>query len=81
MKNVKQIDIVLIGKSIKVLRKVNHLTQEELAKKSGYSVRSLRRTENYGITSIDTVNTFTLIFKVKAIDILNGCFILKILKS
>lgn len=80
MKNDKQIAVVLIDKSIKFLRKVNRLTQEELARKSSYSVRSLRRIENYGIAIIDTVNTFALIFKVKVIDILNRCFILKIVK-
>ncbi len=80
MNNEKQIEVAMIGKSIKALRKANNLTQEELASMCGYSVRNLRRIENYGTTSIEVINTFALIFKVKAIDILNGCFILLIKK-
>ncbi len=75
MNDTKQIEIALIGKSIKALRKANNLTQEELANRCGYSIRNLRRIENYGTASIDVINTFALIFKVKAIDILNGCFL------
>ncbi len=75
MKNAEQIEVAMIGKSIKTLRRANNLTQEELANKCGYSVRNLRRIENYGTTSIEVINTFALIFKVRAIDILNGCFI------
>lgn len=75
MKNAEQIEVAMIGKSIKTLRKANNLTQEELASKCGYSVRNLRRIENYGTTSIEVINTFAQIFKVRAIDILNGCFI------
>ena len=78
MQNAKQIEVVMIGKSIKALRKANNLTQEELASKCGYSVRNLRRIENFGTTSIEVVNTFATIFEVKAIDILNGCFILQL---
>lgn len=77
MNNAEQIEVAMIGKSIKALRKANNLTQEELANKCGYSVRNLRRIENYGTTSIEVVNTFADIFEVKAIDILNGCFILQ----
>lgn len=81
MKNQKQIEVAMIGKSIKALRKANNLTQEELANMCGYSVRNLRRIENYGTTSIEVVNTFANIFEVKAIDILNGCFIFAIKKT
>ena len=69
----KLIDSQMIGKTIKFLRKVNNLTQEQLADMVGYSVRNIRRIENYGTTSIDVVNTFADIFKVSAIDILQGC--------
>ena len=70
----KHIDSQMIGKTIKSLRKANNLTQEELAEIVGYSVRNIRRIENYGTTSIDVVNTFADVFKVSAIDILQGCF-------
>lgn len=70
------IDSQMIGKSIKSLRLANHLTQEELAEKIGYSVRNLRRIENDGTMKIDVVNTFACAFEVSAVDILNGCFIL-----
>lgn len=69
----KYIDSQMIGKTIKSLRKANNLTQEELAEIVGYSVRNIRRIENYGTTSIDVVNTFADVFKVSAIDILLGC--------
>ena len=78
MNNEKQIEVAMIGKSIKALRKANNLTQEELASMCGYSPRNLRRIENYGTTSIEVINTFAMIFKVRAIDILNGCFILQL---
>ena len=68
------IDSRKIGKTIKSLRKANNLTQSELADIIGYSVRNIRRIENYGTTSIDVVNTFAEFFKVSAIDILQGCF-------
>lgn len=80
MYNGKQIEVAMIGKSIKALRKANNLTQEELASMCGYSPRNLRRIENYGTTSIEVINTFAMIFKVRAIDILNGCFIFVIKK-
>lgn len=70
----KHIDSQMIGKTIKSLRKANHLTQVELADIVGYSVRNIRRIENDGTTSIDVVNTFADIFEVSAIDILQGCF-------
>lgn len=68
------IDSQKIGKTIKSLRMANNLTQSELADIIGYSVRNIRRIENYGTTSIDVVNTFAEFFKVSAIDILQGCF-------
>lgn len=68
------IDSHLIGKKIKSLRKANNLTQSELADIVGYSVRNIRRIENNGTASIDVVNTFADIFKVSALDILDGCF-------
>lgn len=69
------IDSRKIGSSIKALRLANHLTQEELASRVGYSVRNLRRIENLGTGSIDIVNYFAETFKVSALDILNGCFL------
>lgn len=79
----KLIETRLIANSIKTLRLMNHLTQAELADRIGYSVRNLRRIENYGTVSIDVVNYFAEIFKVSAMDILNGCFLfaLKIKKD
>ena len=70
----KLIDSQKIGQTIKSLRIANNLTQSELADIVGYSVRNIRRIENDGTTSIDVVNTFADIFKVSAIDILEGCF-------
>ena len=61
-----------IGQSIKSLRQLNNWTQEQLADKAFYSVRTIRRIENEGTTSIDVVNTFAEIFGVTAIDILEG---------
>ena len=61
-----------IGKSIKSLRQLNNWTQEQLAEKSFYSVRNIRRIENEGTTSIDIVNTFAEVFGVSALDILDG---------
>ena len=68
----KKINQVSIGKSIKSLRQLNNWTQEQLADKSFYSVRNIRRIENEGTTSIDVVNTFADIFGVSATDILEG---------
>ena len=68
------IDSQMIGQTIKSLRKAKNLTQEELAEIVGYSVRNIRRIENYGTTSIDVVNTFADVFEISAIDILEGCF-------
>lgn len=68
-----QIDTSLIGKAIKQLRQSRNWTQEDLADRSFYSVRNIRRIENEGTGSIDIVNTFAGIFEVSAIDILNGC--------
>ena len=70
----KLIDSRKIGQTIKSLRKANNLTQSELADIVGYSVRNIRRIENDGTTSIDIVNTFADVFKVSALDILEGCF-------
>ena len=70
----KLIDSQKIGQTIKSLRKANNLTQSELADIVGYSVRNIRRIENDGTTSIDIVNTFADVFKVSALDILEGCF-------
>ena len=61
-----------IGKSIKSLRQLNNWTQEQLAERSFYSVRNIRRIENEGTTSIDIVNTFAEVFGVSALDILDG---------
>ena len=69
------INSLMIGKSIKTLRVANKLTQSDLADLVGYSVRNIRRIENEGTVSIEVVNTFASIFKVSAIDILNGCFL------
>ena len=68
----RQIDSRLVGNTIKQLRLSKNWTQEYLADIVGYSVRNIRRMENDGITSIDTVNTFAEIFKVSALDILSG---------
>ena len=68
-----QIDTSLIGKTIKQLRLSRNWTQEDLADRSFYSVRNIRRIENEGTGSIDIVNTFAGIFEVSAMDILNGC--------
>lgn len=73
----KLIDSLLVGKSIKNLRLMNHLTQSDLATSIGYSIRTIRRIETEGTMSIDTVNTFADFFKVSALDILNGCFLFK----
>ena len=71
----KLIDSLLVGKAIKNLRLMNHLTQSDLATSIGYSIRTIRRIETEGTMSIDTVNTFADFFKVSALDILNGCFL------
>jgi len=79
----KLIDSRKIGKTIKSLRKANNLTQSELADIVGYSVRNIRRIENDGTSSIDIVNTFADVFKVSALDILEGClyFFIEIKKT
>ena len=66
------IDTRLVGHTIKCLRLSKHWTQEDLADRSFYSVRNIRRIENGGTGSIDVVNTFAEIFDVSATDILNG---------
>ena len=66
------IDSRLIGKSIKALRQSRNWTQDYLADIAHYSVRNIRRIENDGTSSIDTVNTFADIFNVSALDILAG---------
>ena len=68
----KQIETRLIGQTIKQLRLSRNWTQEYLADRSFYSVRNIRRIENYGTERIDIVNTFAELFEVSAIDILNG---------
>lgn len=68
----KQIETRLIGQTIKQLRLSRNWTQEYLADRSFYSVRNIRRIENYGTERIDIVNTFAELFGVSAIDILNG---------
>ncbi len=69
------IQSIKIGQAIKILRMRNEMTQEELADRIGYSVRSIRRIENNGTNNIETVNEFAAIFNVSAIDILSGCFL------
>lgn len=66
------IDSRLVGKTIKYLRLSKNWTQDYLADTIGYSVRNLRRIENYGTTSIDVVNTFAELFGVSALDTLAG---------
>ena len=68
----KIIETSLIGETIKQLRLSRHWTQEDLADRSFYSVRNIRRIENEGTKSIDIVNTFAELFGVSAMDILNG---------
>ncbi len=68
----KIIETSLIGESIKQLRLSRHWTQEDLADRTFYSVRNIRRIENEGTRSIDVVNTFAELFGVSAMDILNG---------
>lgn len=63
----QQIEIHQIGRSIKMLRVRNKLTQEDLADRIGYSVRNLRRIENYGTKNIDTINFFAEFFNVSAL--------------
>ena len=68
----KIIETSLIGETIKQLRLSRHWTQEDLADRTFYSVRNIRRIENEGTKSIDVVNTFAELFGVSALDILNG---------
>ena len=68
----KIIETSLIGEAIKQLRLSRHWTQEDLADRTFYSVRNIRRIENEGTKSIDVVNTFAELFEVSALDILNG---------
>ena len=75
----KTINSQLIGQSIKTLRLKNHLTQSDLADSIGYSIRTIRRIETDGTTSIETINTFAVYFNVSALDILSGCFLFAIL--
>ena len=67
-----KIDSRLVGQNIKHLRLSRNWTQDQLADLSFYSVRTLRRIENEGTSSIDVVNAFADIFGVSAIDILDG---------
>ena len=69
------VDVRLVGQTIKQLRLNNHWTQGQLADAVGYSVRNLRRIESGETISIDTVNAVADVFKVSAIDILNGCLL------
>lgn len=68
--NVILIDQRSIGATIKSLRLKNHLTQEELAAMTFYSVRTIRRVERDGTDSIEVINTFAEALKVSAIDII-----------
>lgn len=68
--NVILIDQRSIGATIKSLRLKNHLTQEELAAITFYSIRTIRRVERDGTDSIEVINTFAEAFKVSAIDII-----------
>jgi len=75
----KIIETSLIGETIKQLRLSRHWTQEDLADRTFYSVRNIRRIENEGTRSIDVVNTFAELFGVSALDILNGVSFLEII--
>lgn len=68
--NVILIDQRSIGATIKSLRLKNHLTQEELAAMTFYSIRTIRRIERDGTDSIEVINTFAEALKVSAIDII-----------
>mgnify|MGYP003291731951 FL=1 len=68
--NVILIDQRSIGATIKSLRLKNHLTQEELAAMTFYSIRTIRRVERDGTDSIEVINTFAEALKVSAIDII-----------
>lgn len=68
--NVILIDQRSIGATIKSLRLKNHLTQEELAAITFYSIRTIRRVERDGTDSIEVINTFAEALKVSAIDII-----------
>lgn len=68
--NVIVIDQRSIGATIKSLRLKNHLTQEELAAMTFYSIRTIRRVERDGTDSIEVINTFAEALKVSAIDII-----------
>ena len=77
----KIIETSLIGETIKRLRLSRHWTQEDLADRTFYSVRNIRRIENEGTKSIDVVNTFAELFEVSALDILNGVSFCNILSK
>lgn len=68
--NVILIDQRSIGATIKSLRLKNHLTQEELAAMTFYSIRTIRRVERDGTDSIEVINTFAEALNVSAIDII-----------
>lgn len=68
--NVILIDQRSIGAAIKSLRLKNHLTQEELAAMTFYSIRTIRRVERDGTDSIEVINTFAEALRVSAIDII-----------
>ena len=68
--NVILIDQRSIGATIKSLRLKNHLTQEELAAMTFYSIRTIRRVERDGTDSIEVINTFAEALRVSAIDII-----------
>ena len=76
-----KIDVRLVGQSIRQLRLSKHWTQEDLADRSFYSVRNIRRIETNGTGSIDIVNTFAGIFEVSAFDILEGVSFFYLLSS
>ena len=68
--NVILINQCSIGATIKSLRLKNHLTQEELAAMTFYSIRTIRPVERDGTDSIEVINTFAEALKVSAIDII-----------
>ncbi len=69
------IDKRRIGESIKSLRRKKRLTQADLAERTGYSVRTLRRIEKEGTDNLSIILVFAEALKVSPLDILKGCFL------